>query len=592
MTIKVFHRILMCVVLILSVFVSPKPVSASDIYFAIDSTNDTSDDDLTDNICADAQNDCTLRAALEQSKPLTISGNTVTVTFNNLLSPATIELNDDLLIYTQANIINDDPMKRITIDGNNHFGLVIDGDEDTTVQGLIFTNFRLAPVYVYFGGTDYIKDNVFIDNENGLIINNVNNGSQGTVHVTHNYIGYDPYTETGKSNSKGIYIKDVSTVLSTNQVWIGGNNAEDGNVIAGNFGSGIYIENENPNTDIIILNNYIGMVDDTTPVPNITNGITVIKNSGILIIGGDYLTQGNLIAGNQNVGVSIEESSYTAIQGNTFSSNAAGTAYRPNEAGDIKIFDSSYLRIGGDSPEYGNVIPQGISVESNVRNNVGLKIKHNFLGISKTGYVFPTGADRDGIWVENATGSPEISFNTITHFNRGIVVNWDSMIPILNNHIYNNSGVGIDLDNDGVTPNDDLDADTGPNGLQNFPIISNVEVVAAIGDLKQVMFDLTIGAAPLTTYRLQVFSSPFCNPSGYGEGKQIFLSRDVTTDSNGYYEFNELTDWYPLNIIGPCLTATATLMDSSGTIPVATSEFSQGVMAWKPEKIFLPLMIK
>ncbi len=79
-------------------------------------------------------------------------------------------------------------------------------------------------------------------------------------------------------------------------------------MISGNYLSGIYIENENPNTDIVIFNNYIGMVDDTTPEPNITNGITVIKNSGILNIGGDYLTQGNLIAGNQNVGIYIEES--------------------------------------------------------------------------------------------------------------------------------------------------------------------------------------------------------------------------------------------------------------------------------------------
>ena len=61
MNVKVFQRISICVILIFSVFVSPNSVSsANTYYFAIDSNNDTSDDDLTDNICADAQNDCTL----------------------------------------------------------------------------------------------------------------------------------------------------------------------------------------------------------------------------------------------------------------------------------------------------------------------------------------------------------------------------------------------------------------------------------------------------------------------------------------------------------------------------------------------------
>jgi hypothetical protein len=29
-----------------------------------------------------------------------------------------------------------------------------------------------------------------------------------------------------------------------------------------------------------------------------------------------------------------------------------------------------------------------------------------------------------------------------------------------------------------------------------------------------------------------------------------------------------------------------------GTTPVATSEFSPGVMAWEPEKLYLPMIVK
>src|SRR5690606_34390698 len=97
------------------------------------------------------------------------------------------------------------------------------------------------------------------------------------------------------------------------EVWVGGLTAEDGNVIAGNSQSGIYIDNERQNTDIFIINNYIGMVDDTTPEPNFKHGIEVIKSAGIMNIGGDYVTQGNLIAGNKNLGVYITESNTTFI---------------------------------------------------------------------------------------------------------------------------------------------------------------------------------------------------------------------------------------------------------------------------------------
>ena len=41
---------------------------------------------------------------------------------------------------------------------------------------------------------------------------------------------------------------------------------------------------------------------------------------------------------------------------------------------------------------------------------------------------------------------------------------------IRGNSIYANGGLGIDLESDGVDPNDAGDTDTGPNGIQNFPL--------------------------------------------------------------------------------------------------------------------------
>jgi hypothetical protein len=46
-------------------------------------------------------------------------------------------------------------------------------------------------------------------------------------------------------------------------------------------------------------------------------------------------------------------------------------------------------------------------------------------------------------------------------------------------------GLGIALNNDGVTANDNKDPDTGPNKLQNFPIISSASTTTVTGRLNK-----------------------------------------------------------------------------------------------------------
>ncbi len=312
---------------------------------------------------------------------------------------------------------------------------------------------------------------------------------------------------------------------------------------------------------------------------------------GQLIIGG-LEEVGNLISGNDENGLSIQDATYSnLVQGNTFGTNADESLNLPNGFKDISIIDSTYLTIGGTSTGYANVLMSGIRGYTFDHPISHLEIRGNLIGISRTGLPRPGSYIYPGIDLDDVTNQSVISYNTITNFPKGIVIRGEgSNVAILNNRIYNNAIRGIDLNNDGVTLNDPPpDADLGPNGLQNFPIISNVEVTP-IGEAKQVMLDVSIASKPSTTYYIQLFSIPFCSPSGYGEGKQIFYSNPVTTDSNGYGVIEEVPDFYPLHIIGPCLTATATEFD--GVYYLGTSEFSQGVMAWEPEQIFLPMILK
>ena len=135
---------------------------------------------------------------------------------------------------------------------------------------------------------------------------------------------------------------------------------------------------------------------------------------------------------------------------------------------------------------------------------------------------------------------------------------------ILGNAIGGNDGgtdgLGIDLNDDGVTANDSPDVSTGANTSLNFPVLSTVTsddtstTVAGVLDARATML-----------YRIEFFGVPQCDPSGNGEGDGFLGTVDVTTNASGHAVINAslpdpLTDRF--------VTATAT--DTAGN----TSEFS------------------
>ncbi|MGD8869746.1 MAG: CSLREA domain-containing protein [Gemmatimonadales bacterium] len=127
------------------------------------------------------------------------------------------------------------------------------------------------------------------------------------------------------------------------------------------------------------------------------------------------------------------------------------------------------------------------------------------------------------------------------------------------NSISENGALGIDLGDDGVTPNDAGDADTGPNDLQNYPVMDK----AVFGVNRA---EGTVNTRPNTDLTVEFYSSEDCDATGHGEGLTLHGFTDVTSDAAGDAEFSfTLVGNVPL---GRQVTATAT--DADGN----TSEFS------------------
>jgi hypothetical protein len=241
---------------------------------------------------------------------------------------------------------------------------------------------------------------------------------------------------------------------------------------------------------------------------------------------------------------------------------AAGTIIRGNTIGGIQRTGSNHYQ----GQRFGTAIAVAASAS-------GTEISSNRIGVAVDGSTpIPNVA---GIAVvSNPNGVPArttLSANTIAHQETaGVrVLNNADGVRLTGNSIFENGGLGIDLGTAGVTPNDPLDADTGPNGLQNWP-----EPAAAWSNARATRATGTLRSAPSRLYTIDVFASPACDPSGSGEGQRPLGSFDITTDAAGQAAFDaELPAPTPA---GWVIAATATLATSG-----ATSEFSRCLpVAW------------
>ncbi|HEX8264880.1 MAG TPA: dockerin type I domain-containing protein [Pyrinomonadaceae bacterium] len=415
--------------------------------------------------------------------------------------------------------------------------------------------------------------------------NDPGNGVDNANAIRSSYIGTNLAGDTALGNiNRGILI------VGTTQHFIGGDPQYDRNVISGNQGRGIEIT---AGGWAVVSGNYIGTnAAGSGDLGNTSDGVQIVNSSGSTIGYYNALNvNGNVISGNNGNGVSIlTDFGFTAsnnlVAGNYIGVNAAGTAALGNNGSGVSM-QAGGNTVGGSTVELRNVISgnkaNGVSIGTTLAT--GNIIAGNYIGVAANGTTALANRD-NGVQISNTAASNTIggagvtpgacdnSCNLIANngdanslsARAGVYVDQTAGVgnSIHGNSIFNNAGIGIDLGAPGTTANDTGDPDTGPNNLQNFPVITSALTSGNVTG--------TLNSTPTTTFRIDFYSNTATDGAN-SEGRTYIGSTTTMTDSGGnaVFGFNSA----PLSLsAGQFITATATTTAGSAQAIGDTSEFS------------------
>ena len=377
---------------------------------------------------------------------------------------------------------------QIIIDGSQltgpeYYGLWI-AQQGITVQGLSIVNFA----------------------EKGIRF-----GTFPSAAIKGNYIGLLPDGETAGPNGIGIQLRSSQSGNS-----LGGTNPADRNVISGNTGDGVVVDNTAP---VVITGNFFGTDSSgTAAVPNGGHGLHLAGGPGSTV-GGGTAGAGNLLSGNlrSGLGLSTTDARNINVKGNRMGTTANGEAPLANGEHGVFLDQGAHDNtIGGEPTNEANIIAYNADAGVALTASAGV---NNYIDPSET---------------------------------------------------HSNGGLGTDLLDDGLVLENDLaeycgdgkpDCDAGPNSRMNYPIVNS-----ATYDGSSLVLNITLQTRPNDYYNMFFFANSVCDPSGYGEGELFLGSYAFVVPASGVVTFER-------TINGPDLVGML-FITTSASDPESTSEFS------------------
>jgi len=403
------------------------------------------------------------------------------------------------------------------------------------------------------------------------------NGQNGIYAASNKLLLYANYIGPGYNGGNGLGnsldgIRLDGNVDATIGGTLNGNGPalDGGNVISGNGGDGVNIINHN--ATVTIKRNLIGInAGQSGALANTGYGVEVkdpssFVTANVLIGSKDSASDFNVISGNANYGISIDEKvGSVQIYGNRIGLSGNLATNVPNLGG-IRIL-STQNKVGeagsGIAPNFigrntqNGILLTGPNATANeiYRNYIGTNVNDSNQGNQADGILIDNGASGNKIGNGLSSGSNQIGFNG----GNGVSVAAGSNNSVRGNSLFSNTGLGINLGPNGVASNDAGDADSGANDLQNYPLITRAHPGQIIG---------SFNGTPNSEFVIDYYSVSSCNASGNGEGRNLLGSdTQVVTDQNGNANLN----FAPSSVPAGFVTATATRAGSG------TSEFSKCV---------------
>lgn len=435
--------------------------------YTVNSRDDLPDYFLDDNVCADVNGNCTLRAAIQNSNKT--SGKD-TIAFNiSGTAPYTIVITETELPSVTYPIIIDGRtqtgyaikhMPLIEIDGStlpiNNSGLRLFGlANNSEIYGLSIGGFQRSAVAPYYTG----GYGIYVRTQNTI--------------VQSNYLGLKPDGTTLNRNEWGVFFLDSGN----NKV--GGTGAFEGNVVSGNYSGGVTFQGI-VCSDNIVQGNLLGT--DATGLLARGNRFNLqFLDAPNNIVGGNTPAARNIISAGVNdrfgddenevedgTGMSISgvNSTNITIIGNYIGTDITGTAALPNTRGGILLlFGANNIIIGGEAAGEGNIISangfkssgdpffggiyfQGGETSPVVSNN----ITGNYIGMDATGNVAMPNST--GIYINVGSNNNTIGGTTPNSRNiisgntyEGVAVRYGDNNQIIGNYI------GLNASGNAASPN-------------------------------------------------------------------------------------------------------------------------------------------
>ena len=436
------------------------------------------------------------------------------------------------------------------------------------------------------GVSDGLERNVISGNANwGVQI--ADSGTRKDV-VAGNYIGTGVTGTSAVGNgSGGVLVNNGarSNLIGTDGV--SAVDADEANVISGNNGSGV------PGVDIsdagtngnVIAGNLIGTdPSGSLPLGNGGVGVFIVNGaqSNVLGTNGDGkgdAAERNVISNNPFQGVFMGGSgtNNNVIAGNLIGTDVTGTKAMGNGNNGV------WIQGGAQSNRVGvNLLDPGAAAEPNVLSSNGFSgiiltdagtkfnsVTGNLIGTDITG-TLPLGNGNSGVAFysgsqSNTVGGVTAGLGNVIAYSAfsGVTLTDPTSTgdTIRGNRIFGNTQIGIDLKGDGVTANHIGGTPSGPNNLQNYPVITSTTP----GPTTTIAGSLS--SLPNLTYTIDFYSAPKPDLAYYGAAQAYLGSTTVTTDASGNATFTAT-----LNVA----TTAGQWVSATATSPMGdTSEFSE-----------------